>query len=96
MIYRIKKAVILPLDGKYYGTKVKIYFEDDRDTIINIWSGSDWKPSERERISCQECDFEFKDVNPCYDCFCDSHYETENDYNLAKIICDALNALDFI
>jgi hypothetical protein len=76
------KATILPLDGKYYGTKVQIDFGNEDKTWVEVWYMGDYKPSARE-LALLHPGEEFEG--------CDTHYETADGYRIAKIICDAIN-----
>lgn len=54
MNYKPIKAEILPLEGKYYGTKIEISYEPDEDGSLlpiefTVWTGSEpHRPSTRE------------------------------------------------
>ena len=41
-------AEILPLDGKYYGTQVKIKYTGVDWTVINLWDNADFVPSDSQ------------------------------------------------
>ena len=85
------KAEILPLHGKYYGTKVcvvELGYHDGYDgdgLYIKIWAGGRI-PSERQLADwgCTEAQASDDDM------MCDSHYETQMSYDIAKRIADAL------
>jgi hypothetical protein len=72
------KAKLLPLNGKYYGTKIEI--EQGGDTqIISIWlTGSNPSIREVERGLPWE---EFENDN----------FESANSYLMASKICEAVN-----
>lgn len=43
------KAILKPLNGKYYGTEIQINFEDGGDTeTFKLWDSGDYEPSVRE------------------------------------------------
>jgi hypothetical protein len=42
------KSVILPLDGKYYGTYVEVTYPDGNTSRIKVWVGNDYTPSPRQ------------------------------------------------
>lgn len=90
MIYRINKAEIRPLEGKYYGTIIDIFYDGNTASSISVWTGMDSEPSTRELAACKNCNSDYRVEGDCRECF-DNHFETENDYNLSKIICSALN-----
>ena len=73
-----KRAYILPLEGKYYGTEI-----DVGDTgLIEIWGvDKTGEPSQRELDTWGD---EEGDI-------CDSHYEDAGDLKVASVIVKALN-----
>jgi hypothetical protein len=74
---------IADLSGKYYGTKV-IYGNEHE---ITIWThDKDFTPSTRQLAYWELTLDEAKDS----DMMCDSHYETQEDYDIAVKICYAL------
>jgi hypothetical protein len=68
------KWFIEPLEGKYYGTKVR----NGRD-LIEVWTGYTGKVSQRELDDGWTEEYGF------------DHVESDKDYKLACIICEALN-----
>jgi len=82
------KATILPLANKYYGTIIQLQ-EDDAVAEIKVWTHlmNSTKPSRRQMKSwgvktlkeAQEQDF-----------LCDTHYETDFDYKLAKAMLQGI------
>ena len=91
------KAYIKDLKGKYYGTEVVVYNDSSAvESTIKIWTGLDYEPSERELKICRDCNSEYKYGNPCRECFSDSHHESRMDYELSKVICEAINTHAFI
>lgn len=75
---------ILPLDGKYYGTKI----EGPGGVIIKVWGYRLWELSEREREKLGP----LADVEDEKEWKSDGHYEDAGDYAVARVIVDALNA----
>ena len=80
------KAEIADLSGKYYGTKV-IYGDENE---ITIWTHyKDFTPSKRQ-LEYWEMTLEEAKEN---DMMCDTHYETQEDYEIAKCVASALSSL---
>lgn len=44
----IMKAELMPLDGKYYGTEIKLTFDDGHEETIKLWDSGSFVPSDRE------------------------------------------------
>lgn len=97
-------ANILPLGGKYYGTRIEITSGLLKGNIINVWFASG-QPSDRELASWGHTRAEW-DTNACVDVgegvLCpirqygyigDSHYECQETYKVALAIVDALKKL---
>ena len=81
------RAYIEDLKGKYYGTSIR-YFVNDCPCSIEVWNHTDCHTPSQRQLDYWEMTYEeAKDDGM----MCDSHYETENDYNIAKIIVEALN-----
>jgi hypothetical protein len=80
------KAKILPLDGKYYGTEIKVETHDDSFDITVWWMG-DFTPSDRELKQCGMSLDEWHEN----DMGCDSHFESSDGLEVAEIITKALN-----
>lgn len=82
------KATILPLKGKYYGTKIKVTDlaghsrYADSDTILAVWVYSG-EPSVRQRE-------EWGDDADDSDMMCDNHFESALSYDIALRIAAAL------
>jgi len=97
-------AKLLPLDGKYYGTKIEINFANGDKTEFDIWYSGSYIPSERylEKYGYTKQQYENNELvdngwgnkSPIreMDLVCDSHFESEETYLLAKFIVDAINA----
>jgi len=83
--YRLK-----PLSGKYYGTKI----EGPNDMEIKIWGNRIGVPSERE----VEDKFPYQppDQEELSNLMCDGHYEDVGDYEIAKVIVNALNSTSYL
>jgi hypothetical protein len=77
---KITKAELLPLDGKYYGTKIKLVLDKASDIELKIWI-HDGEPSVRELKDNNDEDCEFDS----------SHYETAGDLEVAETIVTAIN-----
>ena len=86
-------AKILPLDGKYYGTKVKIVDNDNNDFVINLWCQDDYEPSDRELGSiCTIDEWRKDEAGILYGDYIDSgHFESRATYHMAKTIVDLIN-----
>jgi uncharacterized protein with PIN domain len=82
----VKKAELMPLQGKYYGTKIKVYHDSGYEHILELWIMEQREPSERELERCKKCN-----TNGCTECFCDSHYETKQSLESAVFIINAIN-----
>lgn len=79
-------ASIMPLDGKYYGTKIETPYGR-----IEVWFGSG-EPSEREMAQWPKPSPENGTAEEIRsDMMCDGHYEDAMSYRVAEIIVDALN-----
>jgi len=97
-------AKILPLDSKYYGTKIEIIFPNGDKTEFDIWYSGSYTPSERYLEKCgytkqqyennELVDDGWGNKSPIreMDLVCDSPFESEETYSLAKFIVDAINA----
>ena len=46
------KARLLPLQGKYYGTKIEIIDDNGFDFEIKLCNTGNFQPSDRERRDC--------------------------------------------
>jgi len=83
------KALLEPLDGKYYGTEVSIVHTDEdpnefQGGTIQIWVMGNHEPSRRELEGYpDEYGFEFE--------ICDTHYETETGLEIAELLVEAVN-----
>lgn len=84
------KARLLPLKGKYYGTRVEIETLDGTE-IMQIWVKGNRRPSARQLTQINMTEEEANEDG----CFCDEHYETSISYWLANSIIDAINYDDF-
>lgn len=103
------KAVVMPLDGKYYGTRVAVSRGEERLYVLTLWNSSSGEPSERElegvctiqqwrdntRISA--LDWNGNDamvpVRELYE-LDDSHYEDRATYQDALDIVERINRTD--
>lgn len=97
------KAELMPLEGKYYGTIVKVTLDDGETTEIKIWHSGDYTPSERE-CQCAGISREQWLKNEMIDEgsdglveareileICDSHFESQVSYWLAERIVKGIN-----
>jgi hypothetical protein len=73
------KAELTPLVGKYYNTKINIKFNNRNYELELNEVEKIYKPSDREVT--EDPEFEI----------CDSHFESQDVYELAKIIVNKLN-----
>ena len=87
------KLELLPLNGKYYGTKIEV-FDDDGKSVgyFEIWlspnTEADWRCSERELVQARES-MEMPtetDEEVEREWIGDSHYECALTYRVAKQI----------
>ena len=97
------KAELLPLDGKHYGSIIRIT-DGSFTTEITVWHNADFTPSVRELESWgyTEDDWEknrnvddgFGGKSPVrsLDITSDGHFESAWQYNLCRRIIDAINA----
>ena len=102
------KAELMPLEGKYYGTLIKV--TDGKEEIsFKLWNSADFKPSDRELESCgvtreqyenneivgrEKLGNEEWEVTAREQCeICDSHFESEWTYKLALKLVDAINSI---
>ena len=80
------KAELLPLEGKYYGSRIALRSDDGQvDDQIEIWIMGDYTPSERELEGWDEEEYGPYEV-------CDTHFESALGYEVCKFIVAAINA----
>jgi len=101
----VKSAEILPLDGKYYGTRVVVNFKDDDSSEIKLWYNGTFHPSTREIESYGYTKEQYDEGEIVEDGWggqssvkdiieiCDSHFESEETLTLAQFIVGAINAI---
>jgi hypothetical protein len=86
------KAEILPLKGKYYGTKIEI--EDGGiSTEIKIWCSGNYTPSDRELDEADMSRAEYNENKNDEQSSIDTsggHFESQWTYKLAEKICERL------
>lgn len=89
---QIKKAHLLPLEGKYYGTNVCVEFTDGQRINLPIWIPYG-EPSEREKAWAIQEHAEYADsIFPDWKDLIDwGHYESEESLYVAINIVDLLN-----
>lgn len=93
------KAELAPLEGKYYGTEVRILPTDEKEFSeghLLIWVAGNHKPSERELEGYELKDGKWqlydKELDEWFEYeICDSHYETETSLALAMALIEAVN-----
>lgn len=78
------KAKLIPLEGKYYGTRIAVTTEDGCESTIYVWHMGNHKPSARELHYWRE-------VGDCPHETCNSHFESESSLEIAERIVKALN-----
>ncbi len=92
------KAELLPLEGKYYGTKVKITGDAGDAHIINLWNSGSWVPSCRElngqMTEAQWIANEIIHGHPAKDIvdIGDGHFESRETFATAQAIVRSINA----
>lgn len=85
-------ARLLPLEGKYYGSRIELTRSDGRDgdeAWIVCWinSVSDYKPSERELEGWDEEEFGPYEIS-------DDHYESQTCLTICNKIVETLEGLE--
>jgi hypothetical protein len=70
------KAILQPLDGKYYESKIEIKNQKGETVFINLYCTDTYKQSERE----------LEEIEPG-----DNHYEKELTYKVCKKILECFN-----
>ncbi len=84
-------AKILPLDGKYYGTKVHVDYGIEGIDIV-IWKSTG-------KLSKRQCEYwsipegHETDAEIRLDYLCDNHYESALSFMVADLLCKRLNNL---
>jgi hypothetical protein len=95
-VMRCMKAILKPLEDKYYGTEIELHFDDGEEKeVIKFWNSGDFEPSirELERLGYtqEQWDKNEKVDNGCggkteirkMDLICDSHFESRLTYERA-------------
>jgi hypothetical protein len=98
------KAILKPLEGKYYGTEIEIDFGDGREKeTLKLWNDGDYEPSirelERYGYTQEQWDKNEKVDNGFggkteirnIDLFCDSHFESRLTYERASKLINVIN-----
>jgi len=81
-------ATLLPLDGKHYGTRVRIDHPNGCfDQTLTIWLSDDPTPSRRELEAWDEDEM----GEPWNAADCASHYESATALRVAEAIVRAVN-----
>lgn len=99
------KAILKPLEGKYYGTKIEIHFEDGKEKeVVKFWNNGDFEPSVRELEKhgyTQEQWDKNEEVDDGWngktkiremDVVCDSHFESRLTYERALNFVRLINS----
>jgi hypothetical protein len=81
-------AMIAPLMGKYYGTKIQF---DNGGGKLTVWYMGNWEPSKRQLEHWGMTLEEARDDLM----LSDSHFESEQGFAIAEAICKAINDLRF-
>ena len=79
-------AKLLPLEGKYYGTRVEITTDEGCTSWVMIWHNDSSGPSSRELEGWDVEEYGEYEI-------CDSHYETATDLLIAETIVKVVNEL---
>ena len=99
------KASLMPLDGKYYGTKIFLDYGNGDNSVFVLWDSGNYQPSIRqlEYMGYTKAQWDANEMVPDgwgedtmtpirqLDIVCDSHFESNLTYNRALKIIDALN-----
>lgn len=98
------KAELMPLNGKYYGTRIKLTFDCGHEETIELWDSGSLVPSDRELAewgytrkqwdSNEEVDDGWGGVMPIRsaDITCDGHFESVETLARAQEIVKLLSA----
>lgn len=84
-------AKILPLDGKYYGTKIEYRNPQGKVHTIELWDCNDYQPSQRELTQYDVSLSQWRDDGMC----CDTHFESAFTYDLAMYLADCLHKYQY-
>lgn len=92
------KAELMPLEGKHYGSIIKITDGKFR-TEIKVWHNADYTPSDRELADYGATREDWDNnrkvdgcVPICDDLIADCHFESQWQYELCLLIVDAINS----
>lgn len=98
------KAILEPLKGKYYGTKITVLDDNGTKAHIEIWDDGDYTPSKRELETNGYTEKQWEENEMVetgwedvrlpirdLDIVSDSHFESKQSYELALKIMDKLN-----
>lgn len=100
------KAELLPLDGKYYGTVIRITGDDGYTHIIKLWQCGSWVPSDRECAAAgitidqwqanANVTLDNGETWPAKELLeiCDSHFESRETHAMAEQIVRCLTSTD--
>ena len=87
------KATILPLHGKYYGTKIRVIDDDNNISVIIVWNQEDDEPSDRElrgRCTIEEWRKNYFFVESID--LDSGHFESRDTLGFAEEIMNAINS----
>lgn len=103
MSKHIVSAKILPLDGKHYGTNIRLTLDNGDYRDLNVWiSGGtpsdealkEWGTDIAGYEANVEVDNGWDGLSPIQSMFpCDSHYQSQYELEVCEEIVDALKAV---
>ena len=98
------RATLLPLKGKYYGTKILVEFDNGISEEIVLWNNGSFTPSDRELEYCEITRYQYDnnlivdhdnfygDVPAREACeVYDSHFESQETYENALELIRVIN-----
>ncbi len=93
------KAEIMPIDSKYYGTKIQLTSQNGVKAYVIVWINSissNYFPSEREYdfIGQDGKAYILEDGEAWEYEICDDHMETQAAYDICKKIVEAINGME--
>ena len=100
------KAELLPLSGKYYGTKIRVVDDDGFGFEIKLWNSGNFEPSDRELDGvCTIGEWRNNKILPLVNSWtgeigvsakevieiCDSHFESRVTHRMVVNLVDKIN-----
>lgn len=82
-------ATLLPLCGKYYGTKIQIDYGDPTPIVLNIWKFS----STMSKRQLDYFELDPADTHEINDSMSDGHFESGLTFMVADLLVKRLNNL---